>query len=136
MPDVTTTARIARMLRARPLVSFFALSYAVTWLLWAPLVFAGVPAFSETTHTSLLLAILLHGSVDGTATYLQRLADRGVFSADAAALSGQFGVLILCVVTALALVVLTRRRLGYPRYHHEAEHLDIGKPTTPKVAAA
>ena len=309
MPDVTTTARIAHTLRARPLVSFFVLSYAVTWLLWAPLVFAGVPAFSESTHTpswyalpgaavgvtgtaffmtavtqgrvgvrrmvrrlvcwrvgvrwylvailfipvgqllitaalgspevlralrpsalalypvsylahfvfgplfeesgwrgfalprmqhrfgpvratlllgllwsgwhfflyapswfaggavngvvgvgifvvfttsisfiftwlsnnttaSLLLAILLHGSVDGTATYLQRLADRGVFSADDAALSGQFGVLILCVVTALALVVLTRRRLGYPRYHHEAEHLDIDAAAAPKGALA
>jgi hypothetical protein len=95
MPDVTTMARIALMLRARPLVSFFVFSYAVTWLLWAPLVFAGVPAFSC-----------------------------------------RFGVLILCVVTALALVVLTRRLLGYTRYRHEAEHLDIGKPTTPKVAAA
>ena len=307
MPDVTTTARITDLLRARPLVSFFVLSYAVTWLLWAPLVFAGVPAFSESTHTpswyalpgvavgvtgtaffmtavtqgragvqrmvrrlvcwrvgvrwylvailfipvgqllitaalgspevlralrpsalalypasylahfvfgplfeesgwrgfalprmqhrfgpvratlllgllwsgwhfflyapswfaggpvngvvgvgifvvfttsvsfiftwlsnnttaSLLLAILLHGSIDGTATYLQRLADRGVFSADAASLSGQFGVLILCVVTALALVWFTRRRLGYPRYHHEAEHLDIGEPAAPKAA--
>jgi membrane protease YdiL (CAAX protease family) len=309
MPDVTTTVRLADFLRARPLVSFFVLSYAVTWLLWAPLVFAGVPAFTEITHTpswyalpgvaigvtgtaffmtavtqgragvrrmlrrlvcwrvgvrwylvailfipvgqllitaalgspevlralrpsaltlypasylahfvfgplfeesgwrgfalprmqhrfgpvratlllgllwsgwhfflyapswfaggavngvvgvgifvvfttsisfiftwlsnnttaSLLLAILLHGSVDGTATYLQRLADRGVFSADAAALSGQFGVLILCVVTAPALVVLTRRRLSYPRYHYEAEHLDIGQPAAPKVTPA
>ena len=309
MPDVTTTARIAHLLRARPLLSFFVLSYAVTWLLWAPLVFAGVPAFTETTHTpswyalpgvavgvtgtaffmtavtqgragvrrmlrrlvcwrvgvrwylvailliplgqllitaalgspdvlralrpsslalypasylahfvfgplfeesgwrgfalprmqhrfgpvratlllgllwsgwhfflyapswfadgpvngvvgvsifvvfttgisfiftwlsnntaaSLLLAILLHGSVDGTATYLQRLADRGVFSADAAGFSGQFGVLILCVITALTLVVLTRRRLGYPRYRRDAEHLDIGEAAMPKVAPA
>jgi len=309
MPDVTTTARIAHMLRARPLVSFFVLSYAVTWLLWAPLVFAGVPAFSESTHTpswyalpgvavgvtgtaffmtavtqgragvqrmvrrlvcwrvgvrwylvailfipvgqllitaalgspdvlralrpsalalypvaylahfvfgplfeesgwrgfalprmqhrfgpvratlllgllwsgwhfflyapswfaggpanavvgvgifvvfttsvsfiftwlsnntsaSLLLAILLHGSIDGTATYLQRLADWGVLSADAAAFSGQFGVLILCVVTALVLVVLTRRRLGYPRYHYEAERLDIGDAAAPKGTPA
>ncbi len=309
MPDVTTTARIANLLRARPLVSFFVLSYAVTWLLWAPLVFAGVPAFTEATHTpswyalpgvavgvtgtaffmtavtqgragvqrmlrrlacwrvgvrwylvaillipvgqllitaalgspdalralrpsalalypvsylahfvfgplfeesgwrgfalprmqhrfgpvratlllgllwsgwhfflyapswfaggpvnavvgvgifvvfttsisfiftwlsnnttaSLLLAILLHGSVDGTATYLQRLADRGALSADAAGFSGQFGVLILCVLTALALVMSTRGRLGYPRYHREAEHLDIGEAALPKVAPA
>jgi CAAX protease family protein len=91
------------------------------------------PPVSVNTAASLLLAILLHGSVDGTATYLQRLADGGVFSADAAALSGQFAVLILCVITALALVVLTRRRLGYPRYHHEAEHFDIGQPATAKV---
>ena len=99
------------------------ISFIFTWL-------------SNNTTASLLLAILLHGSVDGTATYLQRLADRGVLSADAAAFSGQFGVLILCVVTALALVVLTRRRLGYPRYHDEAEHLDIGEPAAPKVTSA
>ena len=54
----------------------------------------------------------------------------------AAALSGQFGVLILCVVTALALVVLTRRRLGYRRYHDEAEHLDIDAAAAPKGALA
>jgi hypothetical protein len=40
------------------------------------------------------------------------------------------------VLIALALVVLTRRRLGYPRYHYEAEHLDIGEAATPKVAPA
>ncbi|WP_167104293.1 CPBP family intramembrane glutamic endopeptidase [Mycobacterium sp. DL592] len=300
MPDdPALSARIARILRARPLLSFFVLSYAVTWLLWAPLVITGVPAFSETTHTpswyalpavavgvtgtaffmtavtqgragvhrlvqrlrcwrvgpawylvamllipvgqllitaalvspealraltpsalalypssylahfvfgplfeesgwrgfalprmqhrfgpvratlllgllwsgwhfflyapswfaggavngvvgvgifvvfttsisfvftwlfnntkaSLLLAILLHGSVDGTATYLLRLADKGVISSDVAQFSGQFGVLILCVVTTLALVLVTRRRLGYPRYRAEAERLDLG----------
>ena len=32
---------------------------------------------SNNTGASLLLVILLHGSVDGTATYLQVLADRG-----------------------------------------------------------
>ena len=309
MPETTSTARIAGVLRARPLVSFFVLSYAVTWLLWAPLVFAGVPAFSATTHTpswyalpgvavgvtgtaffmtavtqgragvrrmlqrlmcwrvgvrwylvaillipvgqvlitaalvspealraltpsalaiypmsylahfvfgplfeesgwrgfalprmqhrfgpvratlllgllwsgwhfflyapswfangavngavgvgifavfttsisfiftwlsnnttaSLLLAILLHGSVDGTATYLQRLGDRGVIPADTATFSGEFGVLILCLLTVLALVVLTRRKLSYPRYHYEAERLDIGDTSAPKVTPA
>lgn len=304
MPERTVTARAAEVLRARPLVWFFVLSYGVTWLLWAPLVFAGVPAFSETTHTpswyalpavaigvtgtaffmtavtqgrpgvhrllqrltqwrvapvwfavailfipigqvlvtaalvgpdalraltpaalaiyptsylahfvfgplfeesgwrgfalprlqhrfgpvratlllgllwsgwhfflyapswfasgavngvvgvgifvvfttsisflftwlsnntgaSLLLAILLHGSVDGTATYLLRLADKGVISADVASFSGQFGVLILCLVTAVVLVVLTRRQLGYPHYRDGAERLDIGSATEP-----
>ncbi|WP_328353321.1 CPBP family intramembrane metalloprotease [Mycobacterium sp. NBC_00419] len=300
--DLTLTVRIAGILRARPLVCFFVLSYAVTWLLWAPLVFTGVPAFSETTHTpswyalpavavgvtgtaffmtavtqgragvrrlverlrcwkvgpvwylvaillipvgqlvitaalvspqilnaltpsalalypssylahfffgplfeesgwrgfalprmqqrfgpvaatlllgllwsgwhfflyapswfatgavngvvgvgifvvfttsisfiftwlsnstkaSLLLVILLHGSIDGTATYLLRLADKGVISPDAAAFSGQFGVLILGVVMALALVLFTRRRLGYPRYRAGAERLDLPAAT-------
>ncbi|BBZ74922.1 CAAX amino protease [Mycolicibacterium anyangense] len=298
MPERTVPARLAEMLRARPLVWFFVLSYGVTWLLWAPLVFAGVPAFSETTHTpswyalpgvaigvtgtaffmtavtqgragvqrllrrltqwrvapvwfavaillvpvgqvlvtaalvspdalraltpsalaiyptsylahfvfgplfeesgwrgfalprmqhrfgpvratlllgllwsgwhfflyapswfaggavngvvgvgifvvfttsisflftwlsnntgaSLLLAILLHGSVDGTATYLERLGDKGVISSDVATFSGQFGVLILCLLTAVVLVVATRRQLGYLRYRGGPEQLDI-----------
>ena len=97
------------------------ISFIFTWL-------------SNNTTASLLLAIVLPGSVDGTATYLQRLADWGVLSTDAASFSGQFGMLMLCVVTTLALVVLTRRRLGYPRYHYE--HLDIGEAATPKVAPA
>ena len=84
---------------------------------------------SNNTRASLLLAILLHASVDGTATYVQVLADRGVISDDAAAFSAQFGVLIVAVVAALALALLTRRRLGYPRYLYEAESLDLGRPT-------
>ena len=70
---------------------------------------------SNNTGASLLLVILLHGSVDGTATYLQVLADRGVIPADAAAFSVEFGVLIVAVLTALALIALTRGRLGYGR---------------------
>ena len=82
------------------------------------------------------LVILLHGSVDGTATYLQRLADRGVISADAAAFGGQFGVLLLCVVCALALALLTRGRLGYPRYQDDAERLDLDTPPAADRTAA
>jgi membrane protease YdiL (CAAX protease family) len=80
---------------------------------------------SNNTRASLLLAILLHGSVDGTATYLQRLADRGLIATEAAAFSVQFGVLIVGVLMALGLLVATRGRLGYPRYHAEAERLDV-----------
>jgi uncharacterized protein len=83
---------------------------------------------SNNTRASLLLAILLHASVDGTATYVQVLADRGVIAEDTAMFSGQFGVLIVSAVTALALILLTRRRLGYPRYRYEAERLDLGQP--------
>lgn len=61
---------------------------------------------------SLLLAILLHGSVDGTATYLQVLGDREIISADSAAFAVQFGVLIACVLWALVLTAVTRGRLG------------------------
>lgn len=80
---------------------------------------------SNNTGASLLLAILLHGSVDGTATYVKRLADRGAIGADVAAFSAQFGVVIVCALLGLALVVVTRGRLGYPRYHATAESLDV-----------
>ncbi|MGI9125895.1 MAG: hypothetical protein ACR2JM_14245, partial [Mycobacterium sp.] len=45
------------LLRRHPLLSFWVLAYAVTWLLWAPMVFAGVPAFSETRHVPSLAAL-------------------------------------------------------------------------------
>ncbi|TGD84935.1 CPBP family intramembrane metalloprotease [Mycolicibacterium sp. CH28] len=80
---------------------------------------------SNNTAASLLLAILLHGSIDGTATYVQRLADRGVISTDAAAFSAQFGVLIVSVLVAGVLLVWTRGRLSYPRYRAGAESLDL-----------
>lgn len=80
---------------------------------------------SNNTGASLLLAILLHGSIDGTATYLQRLADLDLIGADAAQFSVAFGVLIAAVVAALALLATTRGRLGYPRYRAGAEPLDV-----------
>lgn len=85
------------------------------------------------TQASLLLAILLHGSVDGTATYLQVLADKGVISPDAAALTTQFGLLIACVVLAVVLLALTRGRLSYRRYRDQAEQLDLD-PSTEREA--
>lgn len=77
------------------------------------------------TQASLLLSVLLHGSVDGTATYMQVLADRGIISADAAGNSVGLGVLIGCVIWALLLVVITRGHLSYQRYHRKAERLDL-----------
>jgi membrane protease YdiL (CAAX protease family) len=77
------------------------------------------------TQASLLLSILLHGSVDGTATYMQVLADKGIISADAAGNSIGLGVLIGCVIWALLLVVITRGHLSYQRYHREAERIDL-----------
>lgn len=87
-------------------------SFIFTWLL-------------NNTQASLLLAILLHGSVDGTTTYLQVLAERGVISAEAASNSFGLGSTIGCVVWALLLIALTRGRLSYPRYQREAEPLDL-----------
>ena len=86
---------------------------------------------SNNTRASLLLAILLHGSIDGTATYVQVLADRGVITDDAAQFSVGLGVLIAVVVAALAIAWLTHRRLGYPRYRYEAEHFDLAGTVAP-----
>jgi membrane protease YdiL (CAAX protease family) len=87
-------------------------SFIFTWLL-------------NNTQASLLLAILLHGSIDGTSTYLQVLADQGVISAEAASNSFGLGSTIACVVWALLLIALTRGRLSYARYQREAEPLDL-----------
>ena len=80
---------------------------------------------SNNTRASLLLAILLHGSFDGTATYVQVLADRGVISPEAAAFGAGFGALIVAVLAAVIVAWVTRRRLSYARYRYEAEHLDL-----------
>ena len=80
------------------------------------------------TRGSLLLAMLLHGSVNGTATYVQLLADRGVIRHDAAAFSAGFAALLTAALAAVIIAWLTHRRLSYPRYRYEAEHLDLGRP--------
>jgi uncharacterized protein len=111
-------------------------------------VLAGVGTFTLTTTTmtfiftwlfnntkaSLLLAILLHGSVDGTATYMQVLADQGVISATASSTTTLFGLLIACVVWAVLLTALTRGRLSYQRYRAEAEPLDLAPSTEQQPA--
>jgi membrane protease YdiL (CAAX protease family) len=93
-------------------VTTTALTFIFTWLF-------------NNTQASLLLAILLHGSVDGTATYLQVLADRGIISADAANTSLVLGTLIGCVVWAVILIVATRGKLSNRRYQRESESLDL-----------
>ncbi|WP_293306123.1 type II CAAX endopeptidase family protein [Mycolicibacterium sp.] len=89
-----------------------AISVVFTWL-------------SNNTRASLLLVMLLHGSVNGTATYVQVLADRGVISRDAAVLNAGIGALVAAVLAAALIVWRTHRRLSYPRYRYEAEHLDL-----------
>ena len=95
-----------------------AVSVAFTWL-------------SNNTRASLLLVMLLHGSVNGTATYVQVLADRGVITKDAASFSAGFGALIVAVGSASLIAWFTHRRLGYPRYRYEAEHFVLGGTVAP-----
>ena len=89
---------------------------------------------SNNTGASLLLVMLLHGSINGTATYVQILGDRGVISSDAALFCAGFGALFAAVVSAAVIARFTRRRLSYGRYHYEAEHFDLNpSPTSPSV---
>ena len=83
---------------------------------------------SNNTRASLLLAMLLHGSINGTATYVQVLGDRGVIPGEAAVFSAGIGTLLTAALAALVLGRLTHRRLSYPRYRYEAEHRDLGRP--------
>lgn len=96
-----------------------AVSVAFTWL-------------SNNTRASLLLVMLLHGTINGTATYVQVLADRGVISSDAAVFCAGFGALFAAVVTAVAIAWRTHRRLSYRRYRYEAEHLDLTPAGMPR----
>jgi uncharacterized protein len=82
---------------------------------------------SNHTGASLLLVILLHGSVDGTQTYMQRLGDQGVISPEATALADGLGLLIWAVIVMIVLLVATRGKLGYAAYRdtpEEARDLD------------
>ncbi len=76
------------------------------------------------TRGSLLLTILLHASIDGTATYIHTLAAEGILPASAAAAIEQ-GLIIGVVALAIVLVASTRGRLGYRHYRAEAETADL-----------
>lgn len=89
-----------------------AISVVFTWL-------------SNNTRASLLLVMLLHGSINGTATYVQVLGDRGVISQDSAVLCAGIGALVAACLSAAVIIWRTHRRLGYPRYRYEAEHFGL-----------
>jgi uncharacterized protein len=108
------------------LLTTIAMSFVFTWVF-------------NNTQGSILLAMLVHGSVDGTTTYILVLADRHLLSATAAANIVGLANLLACIVLALLLIVFTRGRLSYPRYQQEAEALDLApsmeqKPALPDPA--
>lgn len=80
---------------------------------------------SNNTQASLLLCILMHGSVDGTVTYFQRLAAQGTISADTSATIVGITATIGYFVIAAILLIATRGDLSYRRYRREAEDLDL-----------
>lgn len=75
------------------------------------------------TRGSLLLAVLLHASVDGTATYIHSLAARDIISTTAAG-NIEFGLMIGCVALALLLLIVTRGRLSYAKFLRTADPSD------------
>jgi membrane protease YdiL (CAAX protease family) len=81
-------------------VSTVAMTFLFTWL-------------ANHTRASILLAMLLHGSFDGTGTYYAVLAEHHLLPADSAGNAGGLASVVLCVILAVALVVLTKKRLGY-----------------------
>src|SRR4051812_15576502 len=51
---VAQSAGIVQTMRNHPLVSFFILAYAITWVLQRPWVISGVPPFNQKTHAPAL----------------------------------------------------------------------------------
>ncbi|MDL5156186.1 CPBP family intramembrane glutamic endopeptidase [Actinomycetospora termitidis] len=103
-----------------------AMTFLFTWL-------------SNHTRASLLLVILLHGSVDGTQTYMTRLGERGVIDPASAQLANGLGLLIAAVVIMIVLLVATRTRLGYGAYRdtwEEARDLDPVTAAAPRGGRA
>ncbi len=72
------------------------------------------------TRGSLLLAVLLHASVDGTATYIHCLAANDVISLDTAG-NIESGLMIGCIGLALVVLVATRGRLSYDKFLRTAD---------------
>ena len=82
------------------------------------------------TRASLLLSILLHGSVDGSITYFQVLGDRNIISANSVGNITGMGMLLACILIAFVLLIATRGNLNYGRYQREAETLDLSPSAT------
>ncbi len=108
------------------------LDFAVFVLFTVAMAFIFIWVFNN-TKGSLLLAILLHGSIDGTQTYMLNLADRHLLSETAAA-DIQLGNTLGIIVLALLLIIFTRGRLSYLHYQHEAEPLDLPSSMEKKPA--
>ncbi|MFP4266260.1 MAG: CPBP family intramembrane glutamic endopeptidase [Desulfonatronovibrionaceae bacterium] len=75
------------------------------------------------TKGSLLLAVLLHACIDGTATYIHILVAKNILPSSAAG-SIEFGLMLGCIGLAVLLILVTRGRLGYDTYRRSAEFVD------------
>ncbi|HJV12278.1 MAG TPA: hypothetical protein VJ625_00135 [Propionibacteriaceae bacterium] len=56
-PPNRRLGKVVQPLRNHPLVCFFVLAYGVTWLLWMPAVFSGLPAINPTTQAPSLYVL-------------------------------------------------------------------------------
>jgi len=110
-----------------PLVGLVDVAVFVGFTVSVSVIFTWV---SNNTGASILLVMLLHGSVNGTATWVQVLADRGVITRDAALFSAGLGALVTAAVLAVVVGWLTDRQLSYGRYRYEAEHVDLSTTAT------
>ncbi len=88
------------------------------------------------TKGSLLFCILLHGSIDGTVTFIQVLVDRNLLSVAAAVNILQIGFPLAVIGWAVILIIFTRGRLGYRHYQEEAEALDLAPGEAEQIEAA
>lgn len=70
------------------------------------------------TRGSLLIAFLLHASIDALPTYIANLADAGLISAGTGSVMLS-SIPIDCLVVAAVLILVTRGRLSYDRYRAE-----------------
>ena len=100
-----------------------AMAFIFTWLF-------------NNTKGSLLFCILLHGSIDGTETFIQVLVERHLLSVSAAFNILQIGFPLAVIGWAVILIIFTRGRLGYRHYQQEAEALDLAPAEATQIETA
>lgn len=95
------------------LVSTLGMTIVFTWLF-------------NNTKGSLLLAILLHGCIDGTVTYVYLLAAKDIIPLSVAG-DLELGLMLSALGVAIVLLFATRGRLSYDTYRRSGEYLAFPK---------